>query len=39
MEKSKKIKKWSQKNVYVETLYNTLCVCVCVCVWIIFVSG
>ena len=32
LEKSKKIKKCSQKNVYVEIVYNNfVCVCVCVC--------
>ena len=27
-----KIEKYNQTNVYVEIVYNSLCVCVCVCV-------
>ena len=31
VEKSKKVEKYSQKNVYLGIAYNTLCVCVCLC--------
>ena len=34
-EKSKKSKKYSQKDVYVRMKYNSLCVCVCVCVCVL----